>query len=172
MLTRAKIMSALKGEWAALNLFDKSQLVLMVGGLGWGAYAVAPELALLQDIAARLGPKVEVADVVYVSRASHDGQAISIELQKVRTENQLQYDVWMCDGEGGKKMTYFGSGHMGTEENTVRLTAHTPDAPREVIVNFHDGRNAYTRRENWDLYQGVKASATVVVPGTIQCGEA
>jgi hypothetical protein len=171
MLTRAKMMSALKGEWATLNLFDKSQLVLLAGGLGWGAYAVAPEIALLQDIAARLGPKVEVVDVVYVSQAGHDGQSISIELQKVRTETQLQYDVWMCGGEDGKLITYFGSGHMGTEEKSVRLTAPSTDAPSEVIVHFNDGRNAYSRRENWDLYRGVKESATVVVPGTVQCGE-
>lgn len=171
MLTRAKMMSLLKGEWAALSLFDKGQLVLMVCGLGWGAYAISPELAALQDISARLGPKVESTDTVFVGQAGRDAQAIYIELQKVRSEDQLQYEVWMCSGEGNATMTFFGSGHLGKEENSVRLVAHTDDNPSELLVNLDDGKTSYTRREMWDLYRGMKQSSTEIIPGTVLCGE-
>ncbi|PWJ84893.1 hypothetical protein C7441_104161 [Pseudaminobacter salicylatoxidans] len=171
MINQAKILMFLKGEWSALSLFDKFQLCLGCAGLCWGAWAISPELETLREIRDRLGPAVQAADIVYVSKASRDGEDIAIQLQKARSENPLEYELWMCAGDGGKDLIFFGSGHFGREENSLTLRNTISENPSQVLLKVNADDQAYARFEEWDVFRSVKETETRILQGDVNCGE-
>jgi hypothetical protein len=118
-----------------------------------------------------MGPAIRTEDVVYVRRAARDGEAIAIELQKARTEEPLGYEVWMCGGEGGRDLIFFGSGRFGREENSVTLRNVLPENPSQVLLKVASADQVYARHEEWDLYRSIKETDTKILLGDVQCGE-
>jgi hypothetical protein len=162
----------IRGEWASMSLFDKWEAGTKIcGALGIVTIAMSPELEILTEIKNRLGPEVKKFDTVYVSKAARDGEAIAINLKKVRTEEPLQYQLWMCAGQNNRQMVFFGEGFLGREEADNTLRVSIADTPSQVLLKVTGNEIEYARYENWDLYRSVKESDTTVVQGDVNCGE-
>ncbi len=161
-----------KGEWSSMSLLDKWDAGARIcGAVGIVTVAMSPELEVLTEIKNRLGPEVKEFDTLYVSRATREGEAIAINLKKVRTEKSLQYQLWMCGGQENRNMVFFGEGFMGREEAENTLRVPIPDTPSQVLLKVTAGNLSYVRHEEWDLYRSVKESDTKVIEGDANCGE-
>ncbi len=162
----------LKGEWSSMSLLDKWDAGARICGvLGIGAIAMSPELEVLTEIRNRLGPEVHKFDAIYVSKVAREGDVIEIDLRKVRTEDTLQYQLWMCAGQENRNMVFFGEGFMGREEANNTLSVSIPDTPSQVLLKVTAGDLEYVRQEEWDLNRSVKESDTKVIQGDANCGE-
>ncbi len=162
----------LKGEWSSMSLLDKWDVGARIcGALGIVTVAMSPELEVLTEIRNRLGPEVQKFDAIYVSKATREGDAIAINLKKVRTANTLQYQLWMCAGQENRNMVFFGEGFMGREETDNTLRVSLADTPSHVLLKVTAGDLEYVRHEEWDLYRSVKESDTKVIQGDANCGE-
>lgn len=164
---------AFRGEWANLSLLDKWEIgVKICGAAGIITVAASPELEILTEIRNRLGPEVQKFDTVYVSKAAREGDAIAINLRKVRTEEPLQYQLWMCAGQENRQMIFFGEGFLGREEAENTLRVSIADTPSQLLLKISGSDLEYVRHEEWDLYRAVKESDTRVIQGDVNCGEA
>ncbi|MBB3017441.1 hypothetical protein FHR70_000481 [Microvirga lupini] len=167
----ASLIKTARGDWSQLSIFDKCSMGITCVSTCLGLYAISPELEVLQQIRDRLAPPIRKEDVVYVRRAARDGEAVAIELQKTRTDEPVSYEVWMCSGEGGRELIFFGSGRFGREENSVTLRNVLSENPSQVLLKVADADRVYARHEEWDLYRSVKETDTKILHGDVQCGE-
>lgn len=160
----------LKGEWSSMSLVDKWDVGARIFG-ALGIIAMSSELEVLTEIRNRLGPEVQKFDAIYVSKATREGDAIAINLRKVRTADTLQYQLWMCGGQENRNMVFLGEGFMGREETDNTLRVSIADTPSHVLLKVSAGDLEYVRHEEWDLYRSVKESDTKIIQGDANCGE-
>nr|CAD6423690.1 hypothetical protein REQ54_02527 [Rhizobium sp. Q54] len=170
-LNRQRLLAACKGQLSTLSFMDKIQLggaVLGVLGFSWFA---SPEVELLTEIKNRLGPAIEQFDAVYVSKAVRKEGQLALNLKKVRTEQPLEYQLWMCGGAEGRSMIFFGEGFLGKEESENTLWVHHQETNSQVFLKVSSGGDDYVRIEEWDLTRSIKESDTRIVKGDVHCGE-